>query len=124
MADPLSIISLLATGASLTRIILKYASSVKDVPKELKSLRDELSELQNVFEELLKIEESKEGTQDIADIIPHYSAAEVGVAPCAFPTGKSSDLAIPRLLSTHSRASKQKSTKPVQQRAFECFPIA
>ena len=86
MADPLSIISLLATGASLARTILKYASSVKDVPNELKSLRDELSELHDVFEQLLKIEGIKEGTQDIADIIPHYKAAEVGFVPCAFPS--------------------------------------
>lgn len=88
MADPISIISLLGTGLSLTGTILNYASSVKDVPNEWKSLGDELSELHGLFEQLLKIEGSKAGTQDIADIadiVPLYPAARVGPVLSAFP---------------------------------------
>ena len=84
MADPISIISLLGTGLSLTGTILKYASSVKDVPNEWKSLGDELSELHGLFEQVLEKEGSKEGTQDIADVVPLYPAARVGPILSAF----------------------------------------
>ena len=88
MADPISIIGLLGTAASLTKTILRYASSVKDVPSELESLRLELSNLHKMLDKLIKSEGSEDSRQDNTDIVTLHNAAEVGFVPRTFPSSQ------------------------------------
>ena len=88
MADPISIISLLSTAATLTKTVYDYASSVKDAPKEIEHLRRELTVLHEVFEKLGKIVGTKESKEDLMDVSTLHNAAGVCIVPFAFGTGK------------------------------------
>ena len=87
MADPISIISLLATAATLTKTALGYASAVKDAPKEVKELSSELANLHAVFEQLFKLVEGEGGKEDFAEVSTLYITAGVSFTPCAFLCG-------------------------------------
>ena len=60
MADPASIIGLLAMATTLTKKVLEYTSAVKKVPKELEKLICELTKLHGVVAELASILERGE----------------------------------------------------------------
>lgn len=81
MADPISIISLLGTAATLTKTILGYASSVKDAPKELETLRSELANLHGIVEPLVVLAENEDGTGKFSESSMLYKSAGV----CSYP---------------------------------------
>lgn len=78
MADPISTIGLLGTAATLTKIILNYASAVKDAPKEVETLIRELTVLQNVLEKFAKLLERKESREEFAGSSPVFDIMGVG----------------------------------------------
>ena len=84
MVDPISIISLLGTAATLTKTILGYASSVKDAPNELENLRRELANLHGVVEPLVVLAESEDGRGKFSEVSILYKSAGVRSlpAPC------------------------------------------
>ena len=77
MVDPISIISLLATAATLTKTILGYASSVKDAPKELENLRSELANLHDIVEPLVVLAKNEDGRGKFSEGSILYKSAGV-----------------------------------------------
>lgn len=74
MADPFSIVKLLAIAASLTQAILSYAAAVKDAPKEVEKLRQSLASLVDVAEQLVDLMEDENVKKDFGDISSLYNA--------------------------------------------------
>ena len=83
MADPISIISLLGTAATLTKTVYDYASSVKDAPKEIEHLSRELTNLHDVFEKLGIFLGTKQSKEDLMDVSTLHNAAGVCTVPLA-----------------------------------------
>lgn len=79
MADPFSIIGLLATAATLTKTVLDFASAVKDAPKEAKTLSRELTSLHDVNEQLVDLLENDDSREDFSEISTLYNAAGVRI---------------------------------------------
>lgn len=75
MADPISIIGLLTTVASLTKTVMDYASAVKDAPKELENLSRELATLHDIFEHLIEFLKSDDSKEDFVEVSALYNAA-------------------------------------------------
>lgn len=84
MADPISIIGLLTTVASLTKTVMDYASAVKDAPKELENLSRELATLHDIFEHLIEFLKSDDSKEDFVEVSALYNAAGVRLVPCVF----------------------------------------
>lgn len=77
MVDPISIISLLGTAATLTKNILSYVSSVKAAPKELENLRSELANLHGIVEPLVVLAENEDGKGKFSEGSILYKSAAV-----------------------------------------------
>ncbi|KAK0517520.1 hypothetical protein JMJ35_000675 [Cladonia borealis] len=74
MADPFSIISLLDTAASLTKVVLQYASAVKNAPDELEKLKRGFTSVHDVFEQLTELMGDDDFRQEFADVSALYIA--------------------------------------------------
>lgn len=74
MADPFSIISLLGTAASLTKVVLQYASAVKNAPDELEKLKRGFTSVHDVFEQLAELMGDDDFRQEFADVSALYIA--------------------------------------------------
>ncbi len=74
MADPFSIISLLGTAASLTNVVLQYASAVKNAPDELEKLKRGFTSVHDVFEQLIELMGDDDFRQEFADVSALYIA--------------------------------------------------
>ena len=74
MADPFSIISLLGTAASLTNVVLQYASAVKNAPDELDKLKRGFTSVHDVFEQLIELMGDDDFRQEFADVSALYIA--------------------------------------------------
>ncbi len=74
MADPFSIISLLGTAASLSKVVLQYASAVKDASDELEKLKRGFTSVQDVFEQLIELMGDDDFRQEFADVSALYNA--------------------------------------------------
>ena len=74
MTDPFSIISLLGTAASLTKVVLQYASAVKNAPDELEKLKRGFTSVHDVFEQLIELLRDDDFRQDFADVSALYTA--------------------------------------------------
>ena len=74
MADPFSIISLLGTAASLTNVVLQYASAVKNAPDELDKLKRSFTSVHDVFEQLIELMGDDDFRQEFADVSALYIA--------------------------------------------------
>ena len=74
MADPFSIISLLGTAASLTKVVLQYASAMKNAPDELDKLKRGFTSVRDVFEQLIELMGGDEFSQEFADVSALYIA--------------------------------------------------
>ena len=74
MADPFSIVNLLATAASLTKAILSYVAAVKDAPKEVEKLRQSLASLVDVAEQLVDLMEDEDVKKDFGEVSSLYNA--------------------------------------------------
>ena len=81
MVDPISIIGLLDTAATLTKTILDYASSVKDPSNELENLRRELANLHGVVEPLVVLAKSEDGRGKFSEVSILYNSAGVRSYP-------------------------------------------
>ena len=81
MADPLSIIGLVGTAASLTKTVRDYVSAVKDAPKDVENLSRELASLQTVFEHLGKFVQNVDGSRHFEEASTFYDAAGVRSIP-------------------------------------------
>lgn len=77
MADPISIIGLLGTAATLTKTVLNYVSAVKQAPKDLERLSRELTSLHDVLERLVKFIEDEESREDSVETSTLYDATGV-----------------------------------------------
>ena len=121
MADPMSIISLLGTAATLTTTVYNYASSVKDAPKEIEHLRRELTNLHDVFERLEKLVGTKESKEDLMDVSILHNAAGVGTVPFAFGIRNLMPVQSIRTRLSYSRTFEPNWPKRVQRRACERF---
>ena len=74
MADPFSIINLLGTAASLTKVVLQYASAVKNAPEELNKLKRGFTSVCDMFEQLIELMEGDDFRQEFADVSALYIA--------------------------------------------------
>ena len=74
MADPFSIVSLLGTAASLTKVVLQYASAVKNAPDELEKLKRGFTSVHDVFEQLIELMGDDDFRQEFADVSVLYIA--------------------------------------------------
>ena len=74
MADPFSIINLLGTAASLTKVVLQYASAVKNAPDELEKLKRGFTSVRDVFEQLIELMGDDDFRQEFADVSALYIA--------------------------------------------------
>ena len=81
MADPISIINLLSTAATLSASVLKYASTVKQASKELKELSVELKKLDGVLGRLVKQVERDEPVEKSKELPSLFDAAAVRHTP-------------------------------------------
>ena len=77
MTEAFAIISLLDTAASLTKTLLKYASSVKNAPKKIEELKLELTNLRHVFQSLVKLVEAEESRGRFTEASTLYHATGV-----------------------------------------------
>lgn len=84
MADPISIIGLLSTAATLTKTVLDYASSVKDAPSNLEDLKRELASLHNAFALLSQLLDSQNHNEGFEEVSALYETAAVRSIPRAF----------------------------------------